>query len=217
MQGLKGVARDEAFCFYYEDNLDLLRSAGAEIVYFSPLRDADLPPGTQGVYLGGGYPELYAEALAANTPLRHALQRAHQANQPIHAECGGLMALVEQLIDLNGHAHPMFGLIPGVARMQARLTMGYREVIARRDTLLLRAGQTARGHEFHYSAWEAPDTVAAKHAYEIVPRTSGHDSARRAEGFARGNLLASYVHLHFAAHPDLAWRFVNACQKYAAP
>ncbi|MGQ9903512.1 MAG: cobyrinate a,c-diamide synthase [Anaerolineae bacterium] len=211
------VARDEAFCFYYEDNLDLLRSAGAEIVYFSPLRDADLPPGTQGVYLGGGYPELYAEALAANNGLRSALQRAHQANQPIYAECGGLMALVEQLIDLNGRAHPMFGLIPGVARMQARLTMGYREVVARRDTLLLRAGQTARGHEFHYSAWEAPDAVAAEHAYEIAPRTSGHDSARRAEGFARGNLLASYVHLHFAAHPDLAWRFVNACQQHASP
>jgi len=205
------VARDEAFCFYYEDNLDLLRAAGAEIAPFSPLRDADLPAGARGVYLGGGYPELYAEQLAANLPMRQALRRAHQAGLPIYAECGGLMALVEALIDLDGRAHPMAGLIPGQARMQRRLTMGYREITARRDTLLLQAGQSARGHEFHYSTWEPPDSASVEHAYDIAPR-AGDGESPRAEGFARGNLLASYVHVHFAARPGLAQRLVNACR-----
>lgn len=210
------VARDEAFCFYYEDNLDLLRAAGAEIVFFSPLRDADLPAGAQGVYLGGGYPEVHADRLAANRAMQAALRRAHRAGLPIYAECGGLMALVDELIDLQGRAHRMAGLIPGVARMQPRLTMGYREIVARRDTLLLRAGERARGHEFHYSAWEPPGDAADRCAYDIAPRADAAPGEEtRAEGFAAGNLLASYVHLHFAAQPEWARRFVDACR--AAP
>jgi cobyrinic acid a,c-diamide synthase len=205
------VAHDEAFCFYYEDNLDLLRAAGAEIIPFSPLRDAALPANVQGLYLGGGYPELYAAQLARNTPMLQAIRACHAAGVPIYAECGGLMSLVERLIDLQGQSHALAGIIPGTARMQQRLTMGYRHVTAQRDTPLLCAGEQTRGHEFHYSDWDHAGVAADDYAYQITPREG---EERRLEGFARGNLLASYVHLHFAAHPAMATRFVEACARF---
>jgi cobyrinic acid a,c-diamide synthase len=200
------VARDEAFCFYYEDNLDLLRAAGADIAFFSPLRDKALPQGAAGIYLGGGYPELYGAHLAANGPMREAIRAAHAAGMPIYAECGGLMVLTQRLTGLDGTDHPMFGLLPGQSRMRERLTMGYQQVRAVRDCLLLRQGQSTRGHEFHYSDWVHHGPLP--HAYEI---TSRWGEQARAEGVAQGNLLASYVHLHFGAHPDLARNFVRAC------
>ena len=201
------VARDEAFCFYYEDNLDLLRAAGAEIVFFSPLRDASLPEGTAGLYLGGGYPELYAPELAQNEAMREAIRAAHEAGLPIYAECGGLMVLTQSITDLEGKRYPMFGLLPGHSRMRKRLTMGYRLVTARRDSLLLRQGERTRGHEFHYSDWVGCP-ADLPYAYEIAPR-QGEEV--RLEGIAQGNLLASYVHLHFGAHPALAPNFVSVC------
>ncbi len=197
------VARDEAFCFYYEDNLDLLRAAGAEIVFFSPLKDAALPEDVSGIYLGGGYPELCAEKLATNTAIKAALVRANATRMPIYAECGGLMYLTESITDSDGLQHPMVGLLPGHSAMANRPTMGYRQVTAEQDTLLLRARQSTRGHEFHYSNW-----VTADHfAYCIAPRV-GRES--RLEGYTEGNLLASYVHLHFGANPHLAVNFVQA-------
>ncbi|MCL5995325.1 MAG: cobyrinate a,c-diamide synthase [Chloroflexi bacterium] len=208
------VARDEAFCFYYEDNLDLLRTAGAEIVFFNPLRDTMLPEGVHGIYLGGGYPELYAAQLAQNKPVLDAIRAAHKAGMPIYAECGGLMALVERLVDLSGQVHWMAGVIPGMARMQRRLTMGYRLVTARRDTPLLRAGEQTRGHEFHYSDWDSSGFDPADYAYEIAPREGHEGDERRLEGVARSHLLASYVHLHFAAYPAMATRFVEACANF---
>lgn len=147
------VARDEAFSFTYENNLDLLRAAGAEIVFFSPLRDAALPPDTAGVILSGGFPELYASQLASNKGMRDALRKAHQQNMPIYAECGGLMYLTESITDLDGREHPMVGLLPGRSVMAGQLTMGYRLAQAAGDSWLLAAGETVRGHEFHYSAW----------------------------------------------------------------
>ena len=199
------VARDEAFCFYYADNLDLLHAAGAEIACFSPLRDEALPVGTTGIYLGGGYPELHSADLADNDAMRRALRAAHAAGMPIYAECGGLMVLAESLTDLQGVTYPMVGLLPGRSQMRERLTMGYRQVRALRDCLLLGQGQVTRGHEFHYSDWVGGGGLPR--AYEIVPRQGkGWD-----EGVAQGNLLASYVHLHFGAHPDLARNFVRAC------
>jgi cobyrinic acid a,c-diamide synthase len=152
-----GVARDEAFCFYYADNLDALRAAGAEVVWFSPLRDAVLPPGISGLYFGGGYPEIYAAALSANRPLLAAVREAHAQEMPIYAECGGLMYLTEALEDAEGQRHPMVGLVPGVCRMERRLVMGYREVRLAADGLLGAAGQRLRGHEFHYSTWQRPE------------------------------------------------------------
>ncbi len=206
------VARDEAFCFYYEDNLDLLRAAGAEIVPFSPLRDERLPSGAGGVYLAGGYPELYAAQLAANRPLRQAIRAAHNVGMPIYAEGGGLMYLTEGIITEAGEEYPMVGLLPGRSRLTARLTLGYRVVTAQHDSLLLRHGEEVRGHEFHYSEW-AGRPADAPPAYRITGRQGGDE---RDEGYACANLLASYVHLHFSARPELAGRFVEACRDWQA-
>jgi len=206
------VARDEAFCFYYEDNLDLLRAAGAEIVFFSPLHDEALPEGIAGLYLGGGYPELYAAQLAANGKMLAAVREASRAGLPVYAECGGLMFLTDSITDLQGRRHAMAGVVPGRARMRERLVMGYRTVTASRDTLLLPVGERTRGHEFHYSDWvDRPADLP--HAYEIAPRTK---EDARPEGFVSDSLLASYVHLHFASQPGMARRFVEACLSYQA-
>lgn len=201
------VARDIAFNFLYEDNLALLREAGAEIAFFSPLHDATLPPGTQGLYLCGGFPELYAADLAANTALRQQIRAAASAGMPIYAECGGLMYLTEAITDQQGQTHPMAGVLPGASTMTPRLTLGYRTIRARQDSWLWQAGETVRGHEFHYSTWQsnqAPPTPA----YEILPDEWRPEP--RPEGVQVGSVLASYVHLHFLAHPALAQRFVAA-------
>lgn len=205
-----GVARDEAFCFYYEDNFDLLRAAGAELVFFSPLHDFALPPDLSGLYLGGGYPELYAVQLAENEPMRAALKSVIQAGMPTYAECGGLMALTESYFDQAGREYPMLGALPGFTRLTGKLKMGYREVAALKSTPLLGKGETARGHEFHYSEWVYPEESAA-FAYAVRPRREG---APQPEGFAEGNLLASYVHLHLASNPSLAQNFVQACRAF---
>lgn len=206
------VARDRAFSFYYEDNLDLLRAAGAEIAFFSPLADTELPSNTKAVYLGGGFPEVYAAALTANGRLRDLLRAALAAGMPCYAECGGLMYLTEALVDRDQARHPMVGAVPGYAVMHPRRTrLGYATVRATRDTILLKVGECIRGHEFHYSAWEGiPRDLA--HPYAVLPRRE-HD-AIRPEGFARDNILASYVHLHFGAMPSLADRFVEAACHY---
>ncbi len=201
------VARDEAFCFYYDDNLDLLREAGAEIAFFSPLRDAHLPPGTGGIYLGGGYPELYAAQLAANQSLLCDLREARRAGLPTYAECGGLMYLTQGIADAKGQVQRMAGLLPGHCRLSRRLTMGYRTVKALRPSLLLAQGEEVRGHEFHYSVWDGLP-AEPPYAYELAAPTG---EEHRLEGWAEGTLLASYVHLHFAALPGLASRFVSAC------
>jgi cobyrinic acid a,c-diamide synthase len=205
-----GVARDEAFCFYYADNLDALRAAGAEVVLFSPLRDAALPPGISGLYFGGGYPEIYAAALSANRPLLAAVREAHAHGMPIYAECGGLMYLTEALEDAEGKHHPMVGIVPGVCRMERRLTMGYREVRLATDGLLGAAGQRLRGHEFHYSTWQRPE--AAPPAYTVQPRFLPEEL--RDEGFACGNLHASYIHMHFGQDARLAAQMVARCRMW---
>lgn len=202
------VARDEAFSFYYEDNLDLLRCAGAEVVPFSPLHDPDLPAGVDGLYIGGGFPELYAEGLAANASLRAFIRQRIAEGMPTYAECGGLMYLTEAITDLDGRTHPMVGALAGRSVMRGRLTMGYRLVTPCADTLLAPAGQVLRGHEFHYSEW-VDRPAELPHAYLIAPCEGGE---AHPEGFARGNLLASYVHLHFGARPEMAIRFVQACR-----
>jgi cobyrinic acid a,c-diamide synthase len=204
------VARDEAFHFTYEDNLDLLRAAGAEIVCFSPLRDAALPPGAGAVILSGGFPEVYAERLADNRDLHAALRAAHRQGLPIYAECGGLMYLTQAIIDGDKRRHGMVGLLPGQSVMSGRLTLGYRLARAAGDSWLLPAGEAVRGHEFHYSTWEGrPDDLPP--AWLLLPRSG--EGAARPEGAHLGSLWASYVHLHFAARPGLAERFVAAARR----
>lgn len=198
------VAMDRAFSFYYQDSLDLLASWGAEVAPFSPMADEALPPGADGVYLGGGFPERYAAELAANQPLHAALRAAAARGVPIYGECGGLMYLGETLEDLDGRAYPMVGLVPARSRMRGtRLTIGYRTVTPRRDALMLRAGEELRGHEFHWSALERPPEAATA-AYDVAETGA-------AEGFTGGATLASYVHLHLGASAGLARRFVEAC------
>jgi cobyrinic acid a,c-diamide synthase len=202
------LAWDEAFHFTYEDNLDLLREAGAEIVPFSPLHDEALPPRTAGVLLGGGFPEVFASRLSANRAMHAALRDAHRRGLPLYAECGGLMYLTGAIRDSDGTAHPMVGLLPGCCAMGGRLTLGYRVARAAGSSWFLDEGETIRGHEFHYSVWhDRPADLPP--AYSLLPRAG--EGEARPEGARLGSLWASYVHVHFGAKPALAGRFVAAC------
>jgi len=206
-----GVARDRAFCFYYPENLELLASFGAELVPFSPLSDRELPAGLDGIYLGGGYPELYAGQLAANEPLKQALHQGAAAGLPIYAECGGLMYLAREILDLEGRAHPMAGVLPFAVRMLPRLkALGYREVTLTAPALLGPEGTTVRGHEFHYSEIVGEST-GVPCVYRLTPRRGG---AAVSEGYSEKNVLASYVHLHFGSNPEVARNLVASCRAY---
>lgn len=205
-----GVARDEAFCFYYEDNFDLLEEAGAELIFFSPLRDETLPYKLDGLYLGGGYPELYAAELANNGSMMVAIRQAIQAGLPTYAECGGLMFLTESITDMEGVMYPMIGVVPGRSQMVGKLTMGYRRVTAVVDNILMPSNTETRGHEFHYSDWlDRPENLT--YAYQVSPRM--WERIRR-EGYVDGHLLASYVHLHFGANRELPNQFVSSCRNF---
>lgn len=200
------VARDAAFCFYYPDNLDLLAEAGAELAFFSPLAGERLPARAAGVYLVGGYPELHAAALSANTGFLADLRALHARGAPVFAECGGFMVLAETLVDLDGRRWPFAGLVPGTVRMTPQLAaLGYRHATATQPNLLADTGTTLRGHEFHYSVWDPPAGGVAP-AWQL--RGTATDSPSLPGGFASGNLLASYLHIHLGQDPALARRFV---------
>jgi len=202
------VARDSAFCFYYEENLRLLRAAGAELAFFSPIADKHLPEGTQGIYLGGGYPELSAFDLSNNAGLRKDIRRFAEDGGPVYAECGGFMYLMESLHDHQGLTCKMAGVFPFAARMEGRFTgLGYREVTTSADSILGPAGTTARGHEFHYSG--IPDEAyASAGLYRVSDRKGPRE---KPEGFTAQNVVASYIHLHFGSNPLLARHLVEAC------
>lgn len=205
------VARDAAFNFYYEDNLELLQAAGAAIAYFSPLAGESIPAGASGVYLGGGFPEEFAAAIAANKTFLEDLRRAARQDMPIFAECGGYMVLARTLTDRSGQQHMMAGLIPADVRMQERrAALGYREARALQDCLLLKAGETLRGHEFHYSVMSFEEET-----YSFAYETKGLRGSTR-EGYASGQLMAGYTHIHLASHPPAAGRWVGACVAFAA-
>jgi len=205
-----GVAKDQAFHFYYQENLELLQRLGAELVEFSPLSDERLPDGLDGLYLGGGFPEVFAGQLAQNEPLRREIKCAVGGGLPTYAECGGLMYLAEQLVDQEGRQHAMVGVLPGMIRMTNRLQhFGYVTLIPTRDTILAKADDPIKGHEFHYSVWDyqVPEGCAA---YVAVK----HREGRRLEGFARANLLASYVHVHFLTNVRWARGFVASARRW---
>jgi cobyrinic acid a,c-diamide synthase len=201
------VAMDKAFHFYYPDSLDLLRDWGAELIPFSLLEDATLPPDIGGVYMGGGFPELFAEPLAANVGMRTAMRAAAERGLPIYAECGGLMYLGQGITDLEGRDHAMAGALPVRSVMQgARLTLGYRTIRATQHTCLLEAGETVRGHEFHVSSLlDDPGTLPT--AYDILEQPG------RREGLVLRNVLASYIHIHMGSKASLAPRFVATCMR----
>jgi cobyrinic acid a,c-diamide synthase len=203
------VARDEAFCFYYPENLELLMEAGADIEFFSPLLGERPALNAAGVYLGGGYPELHASELASNGGLWRALKDLRVRDAPIYAECGGFMVLTEALIDRGGRSWPMAGLIPGVARMTEKLAaLGYRHATATRANLLTDGGEVLRGHEFRYSTWVCDVPIAG---VDVAWQVCGTRAEAPADsgGFISGNLLASYLHIHFGQRAGLAKRFVE--------
>ena len=201
------VARDKAFSFYYQDSLDLLEAWGAELVPFSPIDDQELHRGVSGIYIGGGFPEVFAGELAENSSMKEAIKRAASSGMPIYAECGGLMYLGTSIIDFDGKEHVMTGILPVVSRIDKRkLSLAYRTVEAIADGPLLRKGETARGHEFHWSNLEGP--IGPHSAYRVL----GSDTL---EGLQTGSVLASYVHIHMGSRPSLAPRFVNVCVEFA--
>ena len=195
-----GVARDRAFCFYYEDSLDLLRQLGAELVSFSPLTDERLPNGIQGLYLGGGYPELYAAQLEENHALRRQIRDAVHTGMPCIAECGGFMYLTQAIA---GRA--MVGALPGDCFDTGKLTrFGYITATAREDNLLCRAGEQVPMHEFHH--WDTPQPGDAFGA----EKPSGKQWRC---AYATDTLYAGFPHFHFYAKPVMAQRFLAACRK----
>jgi cobyrinic acid a,c-diamide synthase len=206
-----GVARDEAFCFYYQDNLDMLIQAGAQLVPFSPLKDHGLPDSISGIYLGGGYPELHGARLAENRTMREAIHCASQNNMPIYGECGGFMYLCRELVDPEGKIHPMTGCFPFRTRMHPNLrTLGYRKISVSKESIIGPKGMEARGHEFHYSDIEpGPDGQGIAANYHVAGR-KGQEMQR--EGYGRNRTLGSYIHLHFGSNPQIAESFVQSCR-----
>lgn len=197
-----GVAYDKAFSFYYHDNFDLLKANGAEILFFSPIEDKHIPEGIDGLYLGGGYPEVYADALSENKSIAGEIREAAESGVPVYAECGGLIYLSHAIENFNNKVHKMSGVLPITCKMQNRPTLGYREATANTDTIIARAGDILRGHEFHYSSISAIGG-------EINPAYMMGNGLK--EGFVYKNTLASYIHLHFAGRPEIAERFVLSC------
>jgi cobyrinic acid a,c-diamide synthase len=197
------VAAGPAFTFVYQENLELLEAAGAELAGFDPTSDTALPAGSDALYLGGGFPETYGEALAANQPLRAAVRAFAAAGRPLVAECGGLLYLGRSL-----DGRPMCGVLPAEARMTRRLTLGYRHARAASPSVLADPGQAVAGHEFHYSAVDPPAGPA--------PAWLLAGGQVRAEGFVAGGVHASYLHTHWAGQPGLAARLVAAARRARA-
>ena len=201
------VARDEAFCFTYAETLDALRDAGAELVFFSPLRDEKLPENACGLYLPGGYPELYAAQLAENQSMRDSIKGAVAGRMPTAAECGGFLYLGQSLEGTDGRIWPMAGYLPGEGVKQDRLVrFGYANLSAPSDSLLFEAGEPVPVHEFHYwdSTRNGEDLTASK------PLTGRSWTC----GFVSDRLYAAFPHLYFAGRPELAERFVRAAKHY---
>jgi cobyrinic acid a,c-diamide synthase len=194
------VATGPSFSFLYRENLELLEGAGAEVVTFDPTSEEDLPAGTDALYLGGGFPETYAEALSTNGRMRENVRRFAESGRPVVAECGGLLYLVREL-----DGHPMCGVLDAEATMTDRLTLGYREARALMDSPLAEYGADVRGHEFHYSTVETGGE--ARPAWELIGRGK--------EGFVSGGVHASYLHTHWAATPELPRRLVLEASRSA--
>jgi cobyrinic acid a,c-diamide synthase len=209
--GSIAVAYDRAFCFYYEDNLALLRTAGANIVRFSPLSDAGIPGDVDAIYIGGGYPELHAKALSENMQMLGSIRKWAASGKPLYAECGGLMYLSKGIHDFDGNFFGMTGVFPFETRMKKRRSkLGHREVTLTRDCLLGKKGAVLRGHEFHYSeiqdGAEGKEKGELKHVYGV---TNGTGEELQPEGYRMHNTLASYIHIHFGSNPEAAFNIVR--------
>ena len=199
------VAKDEAFCFTYAETLDALSDAGAELVFFSPMHDAALPENIAGLYLPGGYPELYAKALSENETMLSSIREAVHAGLPIAAECGGFLYLGQSLEDADGNVFPMAGVLPGSGVKVGRLVrFGYAELTAKADSMLFRAGECLPIHEFHH--W---DSTANGAAFTAVK----NEKTQWECGFANEHFYAGFPHLYWAGTP-LPRRFAAAAMYY---
>lgn len=203
------VARDRAFCFYYEDNLDLLREAGAELLFFSPLQDSRLPANIDGIYIGGGYPELHAEQLSQNRSMLNSVRDWAESGRALYAECGGLMYLSKGIWKSGNERYEMAGVFSFETVMKrGRSRLGYREIGLISECILGNSRTVARGHEFHYSGvMECQDQNTARSYF--VKNGSGETLA--AEGYAYKKTLASYIHLHFGSSPGIAEELIKSC------
>lgn len=205
------VARDAAFCFMYEDNLRLLREAGAELVFFSPLNDTLLPPDINGIYLPGGYPELYSGQLGCNESMKESVRTAVAADMPVYAECGGFVYLTEGMDASAEQSRADFvGIFPVRCRMLPhRKALGYRQAELTDNVITGSLGAIVRGHEFHYSEiGTMPDRIARCY------RVSRQGVSLGLEGYRVRNCLASYLHLHFGSNVEIAEKFVRSCIEF---
>ncbi|MEG5174867.1 cobyrinate a,c-diamide synthase [Microcoleus sp. B3-D7] len=205
------VARDRAFNFYYQDNLDLLEELGAELIFWSPLDDSAFPDNVQGLYFGGGFPEVFAQELSGNVLIRDAVKSAIFSGMPTYAECGGLMYLCDSIVDFDGNSLPGVGVLETAAAMGKRLTLGYREAVAVRDSSVLTALDQVWGHEFHRSHLTVEPSNPVYHSWRYGKR--GEVEAV-AEGWGVCQVHASYLHLHWGARPDIPARFLQQCADF---
>lgn len=204
-----GIAYDQAFNFYYQENLDILKERGANLIYFSPVNDTSLPD-VDGIYIGGGFPESFLRELAENREMKNDIYTKIKLGLPVYAECGGLMYLARDVVDFNKEEYSMVGIIPGRVLMEDKLqAMGYVRVKSVQDNVLFRKGQQAKGHEFHYS--RLVDLEKENYSYRLIKSKSLEE---RAAGYQYKSLLASYIHLHFASNPLLVDNFLNKCLIY---
>lgn len=208
------VARDDAFTFYYPESIYQLEISGAEIIPFSPLHDREMPE-ADGLILGGGFPEMFASELYGNESMRASIGEAAKSGMPIYAECGGFMYLMKEMVDFDGNHFPMTGIIPGSVTMNKKLqTVGYVAATMEKDTVLGRKGTVLHGHEFHFSSECAPENINP----EEYPRAFTFQRMRKIPpylaGYAKDNILGSYLHLHFAGSPEAARSFVDKCAEY---
>lgn len=197
------LASDKAFSFYYEDNLDLLRDAGAEIIRFSPLADRAIPRHADAVYIGGGYPELHAGALSGNTAMLASISAWADAGKPLYAECGGLMYLSKGIRDFDNKLFPMAEIFPFETRMMKKPRLGYREILLNEDCIIGRKGEKLRGHEFHYSELTQGTTG------QVYSLSDSRGGSLPTEGFKSKNTLASYVHVHFGSNNSIVKHFAD--------
>ena len=211
-----GVAYDEAFSFYYPASLQALAAEGADLVYFSPLTDSELPD-VDALFFGGGFPEMFLETLSQNTTMAQAVRKASADGMPIYAECGGLMYLCEAVTDFEDITRPMVGLVPAKSVMQAKLQkVGYVTATALEDTLLAPKGESLRGHEFHFSTMELTENADEADFPWAFQFEGGRKPQSYKGGYSKDNILASYLHLNFAGNEDAAERFVAAAKAYRA-
>lgn len=211
-----GIARDRAFNFYYQDNLDLLEQLGAELVFFSPLHDASLPADLAGLYLGGGYPEVFLRQLRDNGSMRAAIKAVIEDGIPAYAECGGMMYLGDAIIDHQGGCYEMCGIFPAIYEMTTTLQQfGYVALTMTAANLLGETGAVIKAHEFHYSVQQLKNSRReVNYCYQVSKRQpDGQETVWRG-GLQYQNTLAGYPHLHFWSNPQFAGTFLQKCRLY---